>query len=117
MPASGTLEIESQLCRRMTLLQHFPHRRGIEAKLGEPEESVSINPRVRATDGFLHTASHLRWVLGDMIEPEICASRGVAQPHPRHEIQNPERLGNLVPRIASHSSAPSPVRTTFCPQA
>src|ERR1700688_3699052 len=85
----------------MSLLQHFPHRRGIEAKLGKREQSVGINPRVRATDGFLHTASHLRWVLGHMIEPEIRASRSVAQPHSRHEIQNPEQLCDLIPRIAS----------------
>src|ERR1700730_7938523 len=80
MPAPRTLQIESQLCPRMSLLQHFPHRRGIEAKLGKPEQSVGINPRVRATDRFLHAASYLRWVLGHMIEPEIRASRRVAQP-------------------------------------
>ncbi len=72
----------------MSLLQHFPHRRGIEAKLREREQSVGIDPSVRATDGFLHAASHLRWVLGHMIEPEIRASHRVAQPHPRHKIQN-----------------------------
>ena len=100
MPAAGALEIELKLGPRVALLQDLPHRRCVEAKFREREQTISIDPGVRPTNCFLRSASHPPRKLRDIIQSQVGATRQVAQPHSGNDVQEPEKLGRFIPGIA-----------------
>src|SRR4029077_15097835 len=67
MPAAGALEIELKIGPRVALLQDFPQWRRVEKKLRKREQTISIDPSVRSTNGLLRSATHPLRKLRDMI--------------------------------------------------
>jgi tetratricopeptide (TPR) repeat protein len=50
MPAFGARKWDLQIGPWVCVLAHFVHRLGIKAELGQTEQAVGVNPRVRAAD-------------------------------------------------------------------
>jgi hypothetical protein len=100
VPAARTLKIELKLGPRVAFFQDFPHRRCIEAKFGQREQAVSVDPGVRPTNRFLRSASDPRRKLGHIIKSQVSATRQVAQRYAGDYVQKSQQLSRLVPRIA-----------------
>ena len=57
-PFEGKIEILPRIP-----LQHFVHRRAVEAKLGKAEETVGIDPRIWSTDSAFDFSAEVDRIL------------------------------------------------------
>ena len=79
VPPFGALQGHLQIVPRIKFLQNFSHRRSVEPKLREPEQTVSIDPGVGTTNRVLHTASKVARLLWDTAQPKISATCVIAE--------------------------------------